>query len=98
MRDGSVVFVLRRVLGVPVALLGLLGYVAILGLAVARSELAGLAQATVALTALAFAGYLLYVQLFVLDALCSWCVANDALVATAAALAMARVRRLPAAG
>jgi uncharacterized membrane protein len=84
------------VLGVPVALLGLLGYAAILALAIARGELAGLAQATVALTAVAFAGYLLYVQLFVLDALCSWCVVNDALIATAAALAIARVWPPPA--
>jgi uncharacterized membrane protein len=52
----------------------------------------------VALTALAFAGYLLYVQLFVLDALCSWCVENDALVTTAAALAIARLRPPPASG
>jgi uncharacterized membrane protein len=86
------------VLGVPVALLGLLGYAAILALVIARGELAGLAQATVALTAVAFAGYLLYVQLFVLDALCSWCVVNDALIATAAALAIARAWPPPASG
>lgn len=77
------------VLGVPVALLGLLGYAAIFALALARGELARLAQATLALAALAFAAYLLYVQLEILHAICAWCVGNDVLVAALAGLSVA---------
>jgi len=77
------------VLGVPVALLGLLGCAAILALTLVRSELARLAQATLALAALAFAAYLLYVQLAVLHAICAWCVGNDVLVAALAGLSVA---------
>jgi uncharacterized membrane protein len=81
------------VLGVPVALLGLLGYIAIVALALARGELARLGQATLALAALAFAAYLLYVQLHVLDAVCAWCVGNDVLVAIVAGLSVASLLR-----
>lgn len=79
------------VLGVPVALLGLLGYAAILSLALVRGELARLAQASLALAALGFAAYLVYVQLAVLHAVCTWCVGNDVLVATVAGLSVARL-------
>lgn len=82
-----------EVLGVPVALLGLLGYIAIVALALARGELARLGQATLALAALAFAGYLLYVQLYVLHAVCAWCIGNDVLVATVAGLSVAWLLR-----
>ena len=78
-----------QVLGVPVALLGLLGYIVIVGFAVARGELARLGQASLALAALAFACYLLYVQLYVLHAVCAWCIGNDVLVAAVAGLSAA---------
>lgn len=80
-----------EVLGVPVALLGLLGYAGMAALALARGELARLAQAALALAALGFAVYLFYVQLFVLHAVCAWCVGNDVLVAGAAGLSVARL-------
>jgi uncharacterized membrane protein len=79
--------------GVPVALLGLLSYAAILGLVLSTAPLARLAAATLAVIGLLFSGFLLAVQLFVIDALCTWCVLNDVVIApTLAALTILSLR------
>ena len=65
-----------ELLGLPVAALGLAGFVVLLVAALTRGELARLVNATVALAAFLFAAYLLAVQLVVLDAICQWCVAS----------------------
>lgn len=82
-----------EVAGIPVALLGLLAYVAIGVTALRSDETARLGGAALALAAVGFAAYLLVVQVVVIDAVCDWCVANDAI---AAALAVATVLRLRA--
>jgi uncharacterized membrane protein len=42
---------------------------------------------------LLFSGYLVVVQLFVIDAVCVWCMANDLVIApTLAALTLVRLR------
>ena len=66
--------------GIPVALLGLLGYVAVLVLVVWDSELARTLAAAIALTAAGFAVYLLVLQAFVIDAWCVWCLVNDVVI------------------
>jgi uncharacterized membrane protein len=77
---------------VPVALLGLVYYATLVVLAVWDSPTARTACAALGIAGLVFAGYLLAVQLFVLDATCVWCVVNDLLIApAAAALTVARV-------
>ena len=76
-----------EIAGVPVALLGLVAYSTVLALVVWDHPLARLAAATIALIGVAFALYLLVVQLFVIDAVCIWCVANDVVIAPALALA-----------
>ena len=81
-----------ELLGVPVAGLGLAAYAVLLVAALARGELARLIQAAVALSAAAFSGYLLYVQLVVIDAICQWCVANDVLISALAVTALLRLR------
>jgi uncharacterized membrane protein len=48
--------------------------------------MARLGAATLALVGLLFGAYLLFVQLFVIDALCTWCVVNDAVIAPALAV------------
>jgi uncharacterized membrane protein len=63
--------------GIPVALLGLLSWVAVLALVAWDSPLARALTAGVALVAAAFAVYLVVVQLFVIDAICVWCMVND---------------------
>ena len=68
-----------EVLGVPVAALGLVGFLGLLVAALARGDWARLSQATLALTAFLFSAYLLYIQLAVIDAICQWCLATDVL-------------------
>jgi uncharacterized membrane protein len=41
----------------------------------------------------AYAAYLLVVQLAVIEAVCTWCVASDVVVTLLAALAVVRLRR-----
>ena len=82
--------------GVPVALLGLLSYVAVLVLVAWDSELARTLTAAVALTAVGFVVYLVTLQAFVIDAWCIWCLVNDlVLVPLLATLAIWRVLRTP---
>lgn len=63
--------------GIPVAILGLVAWTAALVLAIWDSELARTLLLVVALVALAFAAYLVVLQLFVIDAVCTWCMIND---------------------
>ncbi|HEY7345595.1 MAG TPA: vitamin K epoxide reductase family protein [Gaiella sp.] len=66
--------------GIPVALLGLLGYAAVLVLVAWDSELARTLAAAIALTAAGFAVYLIVLQAFVIDAWCVWCLVNDLVI------------------
>ena len=74
-----------EILGVPVALLGLGMYMAVLALVAVRRLRPGLTVVATAATfglALAgaiFAGYLTYVEVFVLQAVCQWCVVSAVL-------------------
>jgi len=49
-----------------------------------------------ALAGLAFAFYLLVVQVAVIDAICQWCLASDVILAMLAVLCAERLRRLAA--
>jgi uncharacterized membrane protein len=82
-----------EVAGIPVALLGLGAYVAILATAFSTSELARAAGAAIALGGAVFSIYLLYVQVVLIEALCQWCLVNDAVIGL---LAIATVLRLAA--
>jgi uncharacterized membrane protein len=81
-----------EMLGLPVAALGLVGFLGLLGAALVRGEAARLTHATLGLAAFLFAAYLLAVQLVVLDALCQWCLATDMLTTGIATLALVRLR------
>ena len=72
--------------GVPVAVLGLIAYAVILALIAWDAPIARLSAATIALMGLLFGAYLLALQLFVIDAICLWCLANDVLIAPALAV------------
>lgn len=75
-----------EIAGVPVALLGLVSYTSIALLVAWDSENARLGAATLAIVGLLFSAYLLVLQLFVIDAVCIWCLANDVAIAPALAL------------
>lgn len=77
--------------GVPVALLGLIGYLLLLGSAAVRGLPAALAGVLVALVGSAFSGYLLWAQLARIHAICIWCVGNDVVIAVVAVLCMWRL-------
>ncbi|HSI98701.1 MAG TPA: vitamin K epoxide reductase family protein [Gaiellaceae bacterium] len=70
-----------EVAGVPVAVLGVAAYATILALVVWDAPIARLAASMLALVGLVFSLYLLALQLFVIDAICIWCVVNDVVVA-----------------
>jgi uncharacterized membrane protein len=72
--------------GVPVAGLGLVAYGLILALIAWDSPSARLSAATIALVGLLFSVYLIALQLFVIDATCIWCLANDVLIAPSLAV------------
>ncbi len=67
--------------GIPVAILGLAYWIAALVLVIWNSELARTLTAALAITGLAFAAYLVILQLFVIDAICVWCMVNDLVLA-----------------
>jgi uncharacterized membrane protein len=64
-----------------VAVLGLGAYAVMLGLIAWDSLGARLGAAMLALVGLVFSMYLLALQLFVIDAVCAWCLANDVVIA-----------------
>ena len=79
--------------GVPVALLGLIGY-GLIGLSLAVPGDAGrFAGALLALVGFGFSAYLTWVELVEIEAICQWCVVS-AILMTGLALATA-ARALP---
>jgi uncharacterized membrane protein len=77
--------------GVPVALIGLLGYVAILGLLIApESETTRFATMALALVGFAFSAYLTYRELYSIHAICEWCASSAAILTVMAPLSVWR--------
>jgi uncharacterized membrane protein len=81
--------VYARLLGVPVGVLGLLGYAAIFGCwlvaRLARGRVTHIARTGIPLIALAgtlFSIYLTFLEPFVIGATCAWCLASAVLMAT----------------
>ena len=76
-----------ELVGIPVAILGVLMYVSMLALVVVRLkrpvvyDRATMAAFAIALTGVVYAVYLTYVELFVIDAICQWCVVSAILTA-----------------
>lgn len=81
--------------GVPVAVLGLIAYVATLGTALMRGLAVAFAGAVIALGGAAFSGYLLWAQIARIHAICQWCVGNDGIIAVVAVLCVARMLTEP---
>ena len=81
--------------GVPVAVLGLSGYAAILACLLRDGEAARTGAAFLALAGTGFSAWLTYVEVAVLDAICIWCVASAVCMAKLAALSVGRIMAAP---
>jgi uncharacterized membrane protein len=80
--------------GVPVALIGLLGYVAIVASLLApENENSRLATAVLTLGGLGFSAYLTYRELFSIHAICEWCVSSAVIMTLLAGSATWRFLR-----
>jgi uncharacterized membrane protein len=84
-----------EIIGIPVAALGLAAYAVILGLVAWDTPEARLGAATIALVGSLFSLYLLALQLFVIEAVCVWCMANDVVIAPLLAILTALRLRAP---
>jgi uncharacterized membrane protein len=66
--------------GVNVAVFGIAGYVLLVAAALLGGDLARIGGLAVALIGFGFSVYLTYLELFVIDAICQWCVASAVLM------------------
>jgi len=70
-----------KLAGVPVALMGLIGYIAILGSLLApENETSRLATMVLTVVGFAFSAYLTYRELFSIHAVCEWCASSAAIL------------------
>lgn len=88
-----------KISGVPVAFIGLAGYLVLLGLALAALQTWGpshrrllVISFVLALGGVGFSAYLTYIELFVIEAICNWCVASAILITLLAAVGGVNLR------
>jgi uncharacterized membrane protein len=77
--------------GIPVAVLGLAGYVCILGSLLLPEDLGQMVAALLSLIGVGFSAYLTYRELFTIHAVCQWCVASAIVMALLAIVSVARL-------
>jgi uncharacterized membrane protein len=65
-----------ELLGINVAVLGIVGYLLLLAAAIGRGDGARMAGFVLALVGFGYSVYLTYLELFVIDAICQWCVVS----------------------
>ena len=80
-----------ELVGIPVAVLGVIGYAAILVSLALRVEVTAL----LAYTAVGFSAYLTWAELFKIEAICQWCVASAVASVGIAVLATLLALRAP---
>ena len=79
--------------GIPVALIGLIGYVAILASLALPEETGALAAAFLTLVGFGFSAWLTYVEIAKIEAICQWCVASAVVMTALALVSVARLLR-----
>jgi uncharacterized membrane protein len=80
--------------GVPVALIGLIGYVVILGSLLApENETTRFATVAFTVVGFGFSAYLTYRELFSIHAICEWCVSSAVIMTILTGLAVWRFLR-----
>jgi|SRR5271165_2013032 len=86
--------VYSKLAGVPVALMGLIGYVAILiSLLIPQSENTRFATMALTLVGFAFSAYLTYRELFSIHAICEWCATSAGILTIMMCLSVWRFLR-----
>jgi uncharacterized membrane protein len=83
-----------KLAGAPVALIGLIGYVAILGsLLAAENETTRFSTVAFTVVGFGFSAYLTYRELFSIHHICEWCVSSAVIVTILMCLAVRRFLR-----
>jgi uncharacterized membrane protein len=77
--------------GVPVALIGLIGYVSILASLAIRGENGRLIRVAITAIGFLFSAYLTYLELFQIHAICQWCVGSAVLMTALMVLTLVRL-------
>jgi uncharacterized membrane protein len=80
--------------GIPVAVLGLAGYVAIFASLLLPEDTGRTVAALLALVGTGFSAYLTYLELVEIDAICQWCVASAVVMTLLAVVSVLRLLRL----
>jgi uncharacterized membrane protein len=83
-----------KLAGIPVAVLGLIGYILILASLLVRGDNGLIGAAVLALGGFGFSAYLTYRELFTIHAICQWCVGSAVLMTLLAGLTVWRVLRV----
>ena len=76
--------------GLNVAVIGIAGYVLLLAAAIVPGDLGRFGGFLTALVGFGFSAYLTYLELFVIDAICQWCVASAVVMTVSLAVAATR--------
>ena len=92
--------VYSKFFGIPVSFIGLVAYFVLLALAVAALRTDGRVQREILLLSLllslggvGFSVYLTYIEIYVIEALCSWCIASAIIITLLAILGVVNVLR-----
>jgi uncharacterized membrane protein len=70
-----------HLLGVNIAVFGIIGYVLLLATSLLRGDAARMAGFGISLVGFGYSVYLTYLELFKIEAICQWCVASAVLMA-----------------
>lgn len=87
-----------KLAGIPVSVLGLVGYVGILASLFVPGEIGLIAGAAQALVGFGFSVYLTYHELFSIEAICIWCVGSAIVLTALAVVTTLRLVRAEAGG
>lgn len=79
--------------GVPVPVLGLVGYISILGSLLIRGDIGRAVTALLAVFGFMFSMYLTYLELYEIKAICQWCVVSAVLMTLLAIVSVTRLWR-----
>ena len=91
--------VYSQIYGVPVSVIGLAGYLLLLALAFAALWTEGRTQRKIlllsvvlSLVGVGFSAYLTYLEIYVIEALCAWCVASAVIISLLAIVTAVTIR------